>query len=74
MTQALTEFLKINKVIIKDWINQHLELAKEQTINLEDNRVAERTGAIIEARTYKKLLNEIDLINGEKEKTNQSYI
>lgn len=74
MNQKLTEFIKINKVILKEWINQHLEIAKEQTINLEDNRVAERSSAIIEARTYKKLLNEIEIINGEKVKNEQSYI
>jgi len=76
MTQQEKDFFKQNKKMLIDWLSRHLEAAKEQTISLDDRDVAGRSQAIIEARTYKKLMADIGIIIGEKtkQKTNSEFI
>jgi len=71
----LKDFFLVNKEILNKWLGEHLESAKEKTITLDDREIAERTNAIIEARVYKKLLNEISVISrGEKSETKTDNI
>jgi hypothetical protein len=70
----LEEFIKINRMDLNQWLKGHLERAMDLTISLDDKDISGRTQAIIEARTYKKLLNEIAAVCGEKKEEPTNYI
>lgn len=62
------DWIKINRTELTKWLTEHYDHSKELAITLPDQDVPGRSQAIVEARTYKKLMVEIESICGNKPK------